>query len=232
VSSCVVAYFNTTSLTAENPFRLVASTGALLTIMTIAINPFVQQIISYEARLVNVTEASIPVAINYNTTGQVGGSLEADLTIKAAIMNAVLNIDATSSLFDVRPDCATGNCTWPPYQTLAVCSACNDLTKELTTKSANLKNSDKTPIPGTNSSLPNGLFLVAEEWRSSQGLVTMTLNNSANTDGLGSPESIAFSDPNPFLDVFAIVAPYNSHSSGKIIKSLLTIKLLKYIKIY
>ena len=42
------------------------------------------------------------------------------------------SLDANQSSFTVDPSCPTGNCTFPAFQTLAVCSICIDITSALT----------------------------------------------------------------------------------------------------
>lgn len=34
----------------------------------------------------------------------------------------------------IKPSCTSGNCTWPTFQSLAVCSACNDVTDQIMEK--------------------------------------------------------------------------------------------------
>ena len=52
------------------------------------------------------------------------------MDMKAAIRTGMLT--AADSSFDVQPTCSTGNCSWPLYQSLAVCSFCADVTGNLT----------------------------------------------------------------------------------------------------
>lgn len=100
-----------------------AITGACLTVLLLAVGPFVQQIIAFEDRPVSQSTASIPIAQNYSpeTTPSVDiNSLTVDM--KAAILNGALSTSALE--YQNVPSCATGNCTWGNYQSLAVCSAC------------------------------------------------------------------------------------------------------------
>jgi len=173
--------------------------------LQLSIGPFVQQIIQYEIRSANITAASIPIAISYDGIGcnnAIGTCFDIPLSMKAAVMNAALDIGASIIDFDIAPYCPTGNCTWEPYQSLAVCSKCADLTGQL--------NGIPTHVHGTpgsaatNWTLSNGIYLVDELFRSSQGLVTMMINNTAQTK----IPSVAFANvgsSSPLLDVFIIV---------------------------
>lgn len=48
----------------------------------------------------------------------------------AAIYSGLLNSDITLS--DVTPQCQTGNCTWPLYNTLGICASVADITDTVT----------------------------------------------------------------------------------------------------
>jgi hypothetical protein len=173
-----------------------------LTIISIqAVGPFFQQIIHYSSRSINVTEATIPAAIQYkNDYPSNVLSTDLDLTMKAAIQNGVLNIESNTTAFDVTPQCSTGNCTYPPFESLAMCYACADLTDKLTLTISSDRLSNL-------SALPNNLSLQSQWWISKEGLIQMTVNNSA-TDQL---ESIAFKGYGyPLVDMFVILAPYTN----------------------
>ena len=50
--------------------------------------------------------------------------------MQAGIYNALLTLGATTST--IENNCATGNCTFEPFTTLAFCSTCKDLTAKIT----------------------------------------------------------------------------------------------------
>src|ERR1700744_173469 len=53
----------------------------------------------------------------------------ATLPMRAAIYNAMLGFSVGTPLAEVPYNCPTGNCTWPPFRTLAICnSACANIT--------------------------------------------------------------------------------------------------------
>jgi hypothetical protein len=190
--------------------RFIAALGAVLTILQLAIGPFVQQVIQYPSLPQNVTHASIPIAMKYDISssgGKVGtsegGGLDVDISMKAAIMNAALDLNAPSTDFDISPACSTGNCTWPLYQSLAICSTCADISDKLEAKSI---------TSGKNWTLPNGLWLEVDHATSLEGLVSMTVNNSYS-DSL---PTIAFPgnlSETSLLDFFVLVGP-SDYTSG------------------
>ncbi|KAL9106724.1 MAG: hypothetical protein Q9227_008293 [Pyrenula ochraceoflavens] len=61
----------------------------------------------------------------------------------------------------VAQSCATGNCTFPPFQSLAVCSGCKDITSLLTITCFNTTTDDPVEkvLTVCQNSLPNGLNL-------------------------------------------------------------------------
>lgn len=52
-------------------------------------------------------------------------------------------------------NCPTGNCTWPPFESLAVCNRCTDVTARL----ESIVPSTEIPSSVTSFRLPNGLYL-------------------------------------------------------------------------
>ena len=74
--------------------------------------------------------------------------------------------DATTAAgaLDMIPSCPTGNCTFPPYQSLAVCSRCQDVSHALTHKCPNAAGYCEH-------SLPNGLRVNRTDEDDSHGAV-------------------------------------------------------------
>ena len=132
-----------------------------------------------------------------------GGGLDTDISMKAAVMNAALDLSALSSDFDISPACSTGNCTWPPYQSLGICSTCMDIASKLEAKST---------TSGENWTLPNGLWLEVELYRISEGLLSLTINNS-QIDQLPSVAFPGNRSEMSLLDLFVLVGPAN-YTSG------------------
>lgn len=129
--------------------------GALLTIFILAIGPFIQQVIVFENHEVIAGNASHPISHYYGIFSETAGP---DLGMLAAVYTGGLNSQAND--VSVTPSCSTGNCTWPNYASLAVCSACANLTAELRESSLNftVPNASNTFIQSS-FSLPNGFGL-------------------------------------------------------------------------
>jgi Protein of unknown function (DUF3176) len=114
-----------------------ATIGAVLTILSIAISPFSQQILRFPSRPVNhrFNNASMQRANSYyskwydtqndelRTLGSYYPAL--DPSINIAILNGLHQTNAP-----LRPLCSTGNCTYPQFASLGFCSQCLDVTKK------------------------------------------------------------------------------------------------------
>jgi len=118
--------------------RRFASIGALLTILSLAMDPFTQQVLEVRFRastaVNNLTiasdvqrseryEAYIPSPENFEHPVNL-----VTLGMRAAVVNGLM----TSPIQNVSLQCFTGNCQWPTMPSLAVCSECMDLTGNLT----------------------------------------------------------------------------------------------------
>lgn len=101
--------------------------GALLTIMTLAVNPFMQQLIRIDVRDTTTEGAFLPTAIEHTSVS--GDSLSADLNMKAAAYAGF--VGPLSSVYNISSVCPSGNCTWEPFETLAVCSSCANITDQM-----------------------------------------------------------------------------------------------------
>jgi lambda repressor-like predicted transcriptional regulator len=128
--------------------------GLAFTILAIAIDPFSQQLLQLNQEPVigyidewNYTEATSPRSILYaagdvwivNTTeseadpdGPPARTMAArpSLPMEAAILSG-LSQPKDKIQQDVGVVCPTGNCTWDKFETLSVCSRCDDLTDKL-----------------------------------------------------------------------------------------------------
>ena len=129
--------------------RYVASIGALITILALGVDPIVQQTISIKTRqAISTAPASLSRAqsfLQYDDLGTKtfkpydednGISIMFSLPLPemvGAMFAGMFSGDtyAGGTSFNVDPSCMTGNCTFPPFQTLAVCSSCEDVTQSL-----------------------------------------------------------------------------------------------------
>ena len=97
-----------------------ASLAALATILLIGLDPFVQQLLVFRFRFVPLVtvQASLPApsAYEYSQSGSVDMYLA-----------ALTGIFGKSSNLSVQVLCPGGNCIWPTYHALALCSKCVDV---------------------------------------------------------------------------------------------------------
>ncbi|KAI9756988.1 MAG: hypothetical protein M4579_003646 [Chaenotheca gracillima] len=108
--------------------RRLASLGALIIILSVAIDPVTQQVLAFPTQPSNST---IPY-INYAESYVKAISLDSEppqpaFSMKSAIYNGVY-AGSTRLELGIPPSCATGNCTWPLFSSLAMCSECADIT--------------------------------------------------------------------------------------------------------
>lgn len=106
---------------------------------------------------------------------------EWDGMAEGSMMSAVLSpIYANSAVsYAVTPDCETGNCSWPSqgssYETLAICSACTEVTHELISNASGhylpygfslvLNASETTETPLMNiTALRTGTMYTSQDW--------------------------------------------------------------------
>jgi hypothetical protein len=109
------------------------------TILSIALDPFAQQLIQTKPILKDdlSLQASILMATRYDK-GFVRGPpspfdlafADADLGMKVAIFNG-MSQSLETVISQTNYVCPTGNCTFAPFRSLAVCSSCNLLDQEL-----------------------------------------------------------------------------------------------------
>ncbi|KAK0639797.1 hypothetical protein B0T16DRAFT_337422 [Cercophora newfieldiana] len=171
--------------------------GALLIVVAVAMDPFAQQLLQYQQRTTFIndpdnrttilranryskgTETRISLAairfVEGNSTSLYGGgnvpiTADADFSMQSALMyGLVQSNDAVSQ--QAAFACPSGNCVYPPYTSLSVCSACADLTSSIAVsqvasstrmnitldRAVNPPQIDRDDI--IRYSLPNGLFL-------------------------------------------------------------------------
>ncbi|CAL3969892.1 unnamed protein product [Diplocarpon coronariae] len=111
-------------------FHHLAALGALVTIVTIAVDPFVQQTIRfYSCSYVDVqSRASIPIARSYTPQQNMLSPMEAGMVgaIYQGLTQPTFNGSFGSS------SCPTGNCTFPvKYTTFGVCNSCTNVVYDI-----------------------------------------------------------------------------------------------------
>ena len=101
--------------------------AALVTVLALGFEPFLQQVLNTVVRETAIPSetASIRTPLSYNETvsGNLGGS--------GLSLNALIGAFGGAAGAIPRPVCASGNCTWPLYNTLAMCTACEDMTSRV-----------------------------------------------------------------------------------------------------
>jgi hypothetical protein len=100
----------------------------------LGISTFTQQALRYDNIYPYSESALLPVAQFLNGTGKVfaEGSqtlVGVDLEMASAVYTGIFSREDVE--FVPKASCDTSNCTWEPYQTLAVCNTCEDLTSKL-----------------------------------------------------------------------------------------------------
>ncbi|KAL2784338.1 hypothetical protein BJX66DRAFT_344155 [Aspergillus keveii] len=102
--------------------RSLVSLGAALTILMLAFEPFVQQILSYPLQYIE--DASMP-AVTFQS--RAGPLYFADFPGGQTALYRAL----WSSNLELQPLCPSGYCTWEPFPSLGYCSHCEDMTSDL-----------------------------------------------------------------------------------------------------
>ncbi|KAK2808824.1 hypothetical protein FQN50_004300 [Emmonsiellopsis sp. PD_5] len=110
--------------------RHLASLGALIAVLAVAMEPFMQQLMVYPVEVIYTPSplAAAPRTDNVSYFAQQMGDETMGLQLETGFMNSIYNGDEAPK---VEPICPTGNCTWPIYHSLGVCSRCTDMTKQV-----------------------------------------------------------------------------------------------------
>ncbi|KAH8776544.1 hypothetical protein F5883DRAFT_409960 [Diaporthe sp. PMI_573] len=110
---------------------LYGSLGAVAVIVALFLSPFAQQVVIYRT-LAHESEVG---ATNYRAMNFTVALPSVDsavpfvpvLPIKSAVYNALF-AENNKPWTSLPVNCETGNCTWEPFNTLAVCNTCTDMT--------------------------------------------------------------------------------------------------------
>jgi hypothetical protein len=109
-----------------------------------------------------------------------------------------------TTLTSATPDCPTGNCDIPPFQSLAVCSSCRDITHLLSQTGGFGPCVDQYEY---NYTLPNGLYLRARDLpQNGSGTIAAMVS-----ENLPIPEDFGF---NSFVNFTAIQIPQGAKLSN------------------
>lgn len=123
-------------LTRSAAVRSFISVGAIIVILSTIIDPFIQLTISQKNTVVfeNSSNVQVAVANRFSKEWLVGpGYLSAsmaDLKMESAILEGLSQPDVWISQ-QTQHSCPSGNCTWDIFTSLAICSACKDVTNQV-----------------------------------------------------------------------------------------------------
>ncbi|KAE9366582.1 hypothetical protein N431DRAFT_548413 [Stipitochalara longipes BDJ] len=142
--------------------RNLASIGVLVSILSIAVSPITQQIITYPTRLVPIQTGQLAASVGRSTYWDAyidppgysafGVFYDVDQPTRLALLSGMWTAPNVTIL-PVSPVCSTANCTFPVYNSLALCSSVANVTDYLTMKPATME--------GVNMTLPNGVWFEA-----------------------------------------------------------------------
>ncbi|KAJ5611216.1 hypothetical protein N7510_007935 [Penicillium lagena] len=160
--------------------------GAILMILSLAIDPFSQQILAFPSREVVARNEKTSFIQDYKENFNYDNQLPTDPTLQIAILNGL-----AQSYDPLEPRCSTPNCTFPDFATLGVCSHCMDVT-EKSIQSCHSSNGTSmgiflsTPINCSYTS-PNGLQIKPDYLSMSSTTDSLTISHKpwySNTSGV------------------------------------------------
>ncbi|KAF2094343.1 hypothetical protein NA57DRAFT_60390 [Rhizodiscina lignyota] len=120
-----------------------ACIGALITITTLALDPFFQQTIKYQGRPAVDPDQRAEAVAAYGYNGSIGledvfgdSYLLMPYNLKAAMFSGLYS--SNQMTFPSPPfSCPLGNCTWDPFATLSLDSSCLDITSSVSLNCSN-----------------------------------------------------------------------------------------------
>ncbi|KAF2101111.1 hypothetical protein NA57DRAFT_36221 [Rhizodiscina lignyota] len=114
--------------------RALSTIGAAVMLLSIALDPFFQQIVVFPLRSVPVKEAMLPRSVVYQwdslipaTVHEMGSELFTPDVSMNYFVTPLLYSNESSKEPDLKVQCPTGNCQFPAFETLGVCSECADI---------------------------------------------------------------------------------------------------------
>lgn len=164
-----------------------ATLGGLLLVLSIGIDPFIQQLVGhYDCSVVVNDENTLLPRTNKINDQSRTPTFEQD--IRSAYSQGITELG--NGLF---PDCSTGNCSFTdPYGTIGYCSSCEDTSDEITISTSRVPINVSTGnisigVPDMDetitiiSSLPKGRYWESNVYGPSQLNVTYSVNVSKST---------------------------------------------------
>ncbi|KAF2137261.1 uncharacterized protein K452DRAFT_236197 [Aplosporella prunicola CBS 121167] len=115
--------------------RHFAVLGAVATVLGLAFDPFIQNLVHYYDGQIQDTSqiALLTNCTTYNTRGPLmGGNFHyEDPILHANVYRAIANVEQANSWATPQYFCSSGNCTWDPIATLELRSTCKDVSERL-----------------------------------------------------------------------------------------------------
>ncbi|ERF71653.1 hypothetical protein EPUS_00642 [Endocarpon pusillum Z07020] len=196
-----------------------ASIGAIVTLIALVSDAFIQQSVLYPSRTINET-ASVPFSQSYGLVSTYRGrsqgyAYEVEQSMKAAIYNGIFYHNASVTGTGVSANCPTGNCTFPEYASLAMCSRCRGVTssiKDVCVPVDTTRIGDNVPNNCTmQATLPNGLTMrnIYSEARKNYSTYNNYMNTSTN-ESLNEKTSTGFWN---LVNLTILIANLNTQSS-------------------
>lgn len=107
--------------------------GAVIFLLSLALDPFFQQLLSFPSRpsLENPSKVSRLVRLFNNNKivdADGGNTITADMTMRSVVPTF---FRGNTSLYPLDTFCPGETCTWPEFETLAICSSCEDISSFL-----------------------------------------------------------------------------------------------------
>lgn len=177
-----------------------ASCGALITILMLAIDPFTQQMIRYYNCTLPVDKyrATIPRTNLYRAVAADGNFYGASQASTDHGLLAAINAGIFAPGNLVAPSCPTGNCSFPqPYSTVAYCSSCEDLSHSLVVTSVSSASFSKVAPLAPNQSTDFSLYLPSGTYINTSTLSLSSMTNVATMNFTSNKSMEFIFVPNP-----------------------------------
>ncbi|KIW04792.1 uncharacterized protein PV09_03979 [Verruconis gallopava] len=114
--------------------RSFATLGAIIFLLSFGLDPFFQQLVSYPSRPSTENRSRVPRVVTFDNTNKWvnlnGTDQVTDEKDWRSVIPTFYRFNSSSVPLDTF--CPGDSCTWPDFETLAVCSDCRDISSYLT----------------------------------------------------------------------------------------------------
>ncbi|KAF1982955.1 hypothetical protein K402DRAFT_184938 [Aulographum hederae CBS 113979] len=117
----------------RNRARSLACIGAAVTILSVAFDPFFQQIVTFSPRPIDIDVSVVNRSVSFSPDTALLFINNHTETLLDENMNQILLSYFLGQGSEVNPPmhCPTGNCTWPEFTTVGMCSNSSDVSELL-----------------------------------------------------------------------------------------------------